>query len=185
MRSAAPSRCATRDPAFRGRSCPACSSRSSRQRTAPPGSASRFPRASWSGSAAGSRPSIAARAAPCSASSCRPRSGLAPALRQVLRAHQDFARLGAVTGAEDAVLLHHVDEARRFGIAEAHTALQKRDRALPLADDELYGVPVQVVAVRGVATLAAPRLGRQDDLLVDGRALRAQELAARLHLVVG
>src|SRR5262249_33369102 len=88
-----------------------------------------------------------------------PQPGKAPRsaspLCEVLRANEDLARLGAVAGAEDAILLHHVDEARRLRIAEPHAALQKRDRALALADDEVDGVPVEVIAIFGVAAVHA------------------------------
>src|SRR5690349_7429172 len=77
----------------------------------------------------------------------------ASAFGEVLGADQDLARLGAVAGAKDAVLLHHVDEARGLRIPQPHTALQERDRALALADDEVHRVPVEIVAVLGVAAL--------------------------------
>src|SRR5438045_5046807 len=84
----------------------------------------------------------------------------APRFGQELRAHQDLARLGALAGADDPVLLHHVDEARGLGIAEAHAALQERDGPLPLADDQPHAVPVEIVAV-GAALTLAPACGRR------------------------
>src|SRR5438477_7034668 len=89
----------------------------------------------------------------------------APRFGQEFRAHQDLARLGALAGADDPVLLHHVDEARGLGIAEAHAALQERDGPLPLADDQAHAVPVEVVAVgAAVALVTASGLRRQVDL---------------------
>src|SRR5262249_59372389 len=99
---------------------------------------------------------------------------------------EDLARLGTLAGANDPVLLHHVDEARGLRIAEAHAALEERDRSLALADDEADAVPVEVVALGLVAALGAGTVvGRQLDFLVHGRALLAQELADGLDLLVG
>src|SRR6185436_3461908 len=92
---------------------------------------------------------------------------------------------GALAGADDPVLLHHVDEARGLRIAEAHAALQERDGPLALADDQPHTVPVEIVALGAIATSAAVGIGRQHDLLVDGLALLAQELADALDLLVG
>src|SRR5580704_9082614 len=39
-------------------------------------------------------------------------------------AFQDFARLRAVGGADDAVFFHHVDQSRRAAVPDAQTALQ-------------------------------------------------------------
>src|SRR5262249_6328442 len=93
----------------------------------------------------------------------------------IFPADADLARLGAVTGTEDPVLLHHVDEARGFRISQPHAPLQERDRPLALADDEVDGVPVEIVAIFRVAAFDAFGLGRQHDLLVHRGALRAQE----------
>src|SRR6185437_7836840 len=71
---------------------------------------------------------------------------LSPPL-EVFGADEDLARLGPLPGPDDAVLLHHVDEARRLWIAETEPALQEGDRPRPLGDDEPYRVPVHVVAV--------------------------------------
>src|SRR5262245_48813970 len=75
----------------------------------------------------------------------RPRPSLLPHLRQELGSLEDLAGLGALAGADDAVLLHHVDEARGLRVAQAHAALEKRDRGLALAHDEAHAVPVEVV----------------------------------------
>src|SRR5439155_18217782 len=103
---------------------------------------------------------------------------------QVLGPHEDLAGLGAVAGADDPVLLHHVDEARGLRVAEAHAALEERDGRLVLADHEVHGVPVEVIALGGVA-LDDVLLARQHDLLVDGRALAPEEVAHRADLLVG
>src|SRR5439155_1885235 len=90
---------------------------------------------------------------------------LSSALGEVLGADQYLARLGAVARADDPVLLHHVDETRGLRVAQAHAALQERDRRLALADDEVHGVPVEVVALGGLRLRRLP-LGGEHDLLV-------------------
>src|SRR6266542_330905 len=107
-----------------------------------------------------------------------------PPLRQVLRPHQDLPRLGSVAGTDDPVLLHHVDEARGLGIAEAEPPLEEGDGGGALGDDEVHGVPVHVVAVLALAAREGPLLV-QLHLLVHRRALSSQKLADRLDLVVG
>src|SRR6266545_4313833 len=102
-------------------------------------------------------------------------------LGQELGADEDLARLGALAGSDNPVLLHHVDEPRGLRVAETHAALQERDRSLPLADDEAHAVPVEVVALGA----AAATLGGEHDLFVHGRALLPQEFADGLDLVVG
>src|SRR5262245_45907830 len=111
---------------------------------------------------------------------------LPPHLLQVLRPDENLARLGALAGAEDPVLLHHVDEARGLRIAEAHAALEERDGPRALADHEPHAVPVEVVAL-GAVTAGSARVvvGRQLDFLVHGAALLAQELADGFDLLVG
>src|SRR5262249_20703980 len=61
---------------------------------------------------------------------------------------QDLTRLGPVTGPDDAVLLHEVDEAGRLRVAEPHPSLDEADRRLLLTHDQLDGAPVDVVALR-------------------------------------
>src|SRR5713101_1753284 len=68
-------------------------------------------------------------------------------LGEELGADQDLARLGPLSLADDPILLHHVDEAGRLRVAQAHAPLQERDGRLPLADDEPHAVPVEVVAL--------------------------------------
>src|SRR5205814_6623102 len=125
--------------------------------TAAAGSAARQPSAS-------AAPATHARTSP-------PRFG------EKLRSDEDLPRLGALAGADDPVLLHHVDEPGGLRIAEAHAPLQERDRPLPLADDQPHAVPVEIVAVgAAVAVVAAVGVRRQMNFLVDRRALLAQEL---------
>src|SRR5215831_14915604 len=111
------------------------------------------------------------------------RASLAP-LGEVLGSDEDLARLGALAGPDDVVLLHHVDEARSLRIAEAEAPLQERDGRGTLGDDEVHRVPVDVVALPAATPTVLLHHG-QLDLLVDRRALLAQELADGLDLVVG
>src|SRR5438445_4220666 len=108
-----------------------------------------------------------------------------PPLGEILRSHQDLARLGAVARPDDPVLLHHIDESGRLGIAEAEAALQEGDRRLPLADHQLDRVPVDLVALGGAPLAVRAAVGRERDLLVHRGALGAEEVADRLDLVVG
>src|SRR5438094_9322856 len=80
---------------------------------------------------------------------------LPPDLLQVVGPHEDLARLGALAGANDPVLLHHVDEARGLRIAQAHAALEERDGPRPLADDEAHAVPVEVVTLGALGARSA------------------------------
>src|SRR5207245_7528503 len=82
------------------------------------------------------------------------------------------------------ILLHHVDEPGGLGVAEPEPPLQERDRRGPLRDHQVDRVPVDVVPVL-TAPAVARLLGGQLHVLVHRRALRAQELADRLHLLVG
>src|SRR5215831_6109209 len=111
------------------------------------------------------------------------RASLAP-LGEVLGSDEDLARLRALAGPDDVVLLHHVDEARSLRIAEAEAPLQERDGRGTLGDDEVHRVPVDVVALPAATPTVLLHHG-QLDLLVDRRALLAQELADGLDLVVG
>src|SRR5205823_12084523 len=110
-----------------------------------------------------SRAARGGRAAPARSASLAP-------LREVLGADQDLAGLGALAGTDDAILFHHVDEARGLGVAEAEAPLEKGDRSGALGDHEGDRVPVDVVPV---LVAAAARFGDrgQSDLLVDRRAL--------------
>src|SRR5262249_49135851 len=102
----------------------------------------------------------------------------AGATQEILGADQDLARLGAVTRSDDAVLLHEVDEARGFRVAEAHSTLDEADRRLLLADDQLDRAPVDVVTVVLAAasvhaSLLADRL--DEPFLEDRLALLLEE----------
>src|SRR5215467_4299219 len=105
-------------------------------------------------------------------------------LGEVFGADEYLPGLRPLAGADDVVLLHHVDEARGLGIAEAEPPLQKRDGRRALGDDEVHRVPVDVVTLGASAAPVLLHHG-QLDLLVHRGALLAQELADGLHLVVG
>src|SRR5215471_4989379 len=72
-------------------------------------------------------------------------------LGEVFGADEDLPRLRPLAGADDMVLLHHVDEARGLRIAETEPPLQERDGRRTLGDDEVHRVPVDVVALAAVA----------------------------------
>src|SRR5881409_1157908 len=128
----------------------------------------------------------AASASPRSAPPTTHRRTSASRFGEELRTHEDLPRLCPLAGADDPVLFHHVDEAGRLWVAQAHAALQERDRRLALADDEPHAVPVEVVAIgAAVAPGVGVALRRQVHFLVDRGALRAQELADALDLLVG
>src|SRR6185369_2360742 len=95
----------------------------------------------------------------------------APRFGEELRAYEDLARLGALAGADDPVLLHHVDEPGGLGIAEAHAPLQERDRRLPLADDQPHTIPVEIVPV-GAALTPVPAVGLRRQVNVDRKSTR-------------
>src|SRR5438093_12103238 len=83
----------------------------------------------------GAMAAAGAAARPTSTSAGRTRDAIhrltsASGLGQELGAHEDLAGLGALPGADDPVLLHHVDEAGGLRIAQAHAALQERDGRL-------------------------------------------------------
>src|SRR5438105_8056950 len=59
----------------------------------------------------------------------------------VFGADEDLARLCALPRTDDAVLLHHVDEARGLRIAEARATLQERDPRRAPTDAQPHAVP--------------------------------------------
>src|SRR6188474_3910625 len=91
----------------------------------------------------------------------------APVLGEVLGSHQDLPRLGPLPGPDDAVLLHHVDEAGRLRIPEAQPTLKEGDGGGFLADHQIHGVPVDVVTILSAAIGAVGVQGGHLHLLVD------------------
>src|ERR1019366_2533625 len=67
---------------------------------------------------------------------------------------EDFAGLGAVGGAHDAVLLHEVDQARGAAIADAQAAPKRRRRGAAHFAADAHGVLVEIV-VHFFSTIAA------------------------------
>src|SRR5581483_528243 len=126
---------------------------------------------------AGRAPPRARRAAGAREGRRAPRSARSGTAREVLRPHQDLPRLRAVAGADDAVLLHEIDEPGGLRVAESHPPLDEADRGLLLAHDQLDRAPVGVVALRLAAALVAALLPHrlEQALLVHGLPLRAQE----------
>src|SRR6185369_5141217 len=85
----------------------------------------------------------------------------------VVRLDQDFPRLAALWGAEEAVALHHVDEAGGAGEADPHAALEEAGGSLALGDDQTGGLVIEVVVVVVVAASAARSVvGRLEDVWI-------------------
>src|SRR5262249_54157847 len=59
---------------------------------------------------------------------------------------QDFALADAVGGADDAFLLHPLDDPRRAVVADLQVALDEAGRGLALAADDRNGLVVERVA---------------------------------------
>ena len=60
---------------------------------------------------------------------------------------EDFAWLGAVGGADDAVALHQIDEVGGAAVADAQTPLQKRGRSLAVFQHDAHGVLIKLVVI--------------------------------------
>src|ERR1039458_3269039 len=70
----------------------------------------------------------------------------------VVGGFEDFAGFAAVGGADQAVVLHHVDEVGGAAVADAQAALQQRGAGLAELEDQAHGVVEQVVVLlAGVA----------------------------------
>src|ERR1035438_5164896 len=65
----------------------------------------------------------------------------------VVGGFEDFAGLGAVGGADQAVVLHHVDEMGGAAVADAQAALEERGAGLAELEDETDGVVEEVVVL--------------------------------------
>src|SRR5208282_2070642 len=61
---------------------------------------------------------------------------------------KDLARPGAIGSADDAILLHHVDEPRGATVAEAQTALEEGSGSLAGFDHQAHGFVVNGVEFR-------------------------------------
>src|SRR6266404_4709405 len=75
----------------------------------------------------------------------RERRGLARGLfdfRNPVGTLQYFAWLGTIGGADDAVLLHQIDEVRGAAVADAQAALQQRSGSFAELDDQLHGIAI-------------------------------------------
>src|SRR4051812_32256196 len=104
----------------------------------------------------------------------------------VLPGVEDFAGRAALEFADDAVLGHEVDQAGGAAVADAQGALQERAGAAALADDDLNGRLVQLVALlQGRAPVLAPRTAvdlELDQLAAELDGVALEELADAVDL---
>src|SRR5690606_29797357 len=93
---------------------------------------------------------------------------------------EDFTLAGVVRGADDALLLHALDERGRLVIADLQAALDVAGRALLVAQDNRDGLVVKISALRAERALVEHRtvlalfLFRGDGFEIIGRTLRFQ-----------
>src|SRR5690242_1043961 len=95
---------------------------------------------------------------------------------------KDFAGLGAVGGANDAVFLHQINQVSGAAIADAQAPLQQGSGGFSELDDQAHGIfEERIVFVAPLATFAAGARGGfflwrfEEVLLILGRSLGAPE----------